>query len=149
MKGKVNGDHVNSPSEFNLFFLCLLRPMSALLTIDKHQNHNCLHCCQLLILKADIFNFKIDLFQRLYLLNKSGGKAFFPLQFWLLLRLKLLVPWEKAWETENSRLKHHARLLAATTCLWRTEQPPTVLLNQMHSANMLFSAVARVGNIIR
>lgn len=77
MKGKVNGDHVNSPSEFNLFFLCLLRPMSALLTIDKHQNHNCLHCCQLLILKADVFHFKIDLFQRLYLYNKSGGKAWF------------------------------------------------------------------------
>lgn len=30
---------------------------------DSHQNHNCLHCCHFLILAAQVFNFKIDLFQ--------------------------------------------------------------------------------------
>lgn len=30
---------------------------------DSHQNHNCLHCCHFLILAAQVFNLKIDLFQ--------------------------------------------------------------------------------------
>lgn len=30
---------------------------------DNHQNHNCLHCCPFLILTAEVFNLRTDLFQ--------------------------------------------------------------------------------------
>lgn len=59
MKGgrKVGGTKSFTPSEV------LLPQHHCWPPYDSHQNHNCLHCCQSLILTPEVFNFKIDLFQ--------------------------------------------------------------------------------------
>lgn len=96
---------------------------------DSHQNHNCLHCCHFLILAAQVFNFKIDLFQgRLSSRQRRREKAAaFSLNFWLLLKPKLL-PREGS---ETERLGLNCPSTAITTPCY--VELATVVLIQMHS----------------